>query len=45
MYMFTSSDRTQISAKGITEEQIKSQLKNFETGFPYLKLEGAAAVG
>jgi len=44
MYMFTSSDCIQIFAKGITEEQIKSQLNNFETGFPYLKLEGAAAV-
>jgi hypothetical protein len=43
--MFTSSDLTQIAAKGITEKQLEAQLENFETGFPYLKLEGAAAVG
>ena len=38
-------DLKQIAQKGITEEQIKLQLKQFETGFPFLKLEAAAAIG
>ena len=43
--MITSADKAQLEAKGITEAQIEHQLKQFETGFPYLKLDGAAAVG
>ncbi len=42
--MLTQEDRKQIAEKGISEEQLNVQLKNFETGFPYLRLEGAASV-
>ncbi len=31
--------------RGITPELLEAQLKMFETGFPYLKIEGAATVG
>ena len=34
-----------MAAKGITESVIEAQLKRFETGFPWLKLESAATVG
>ena len=43
--MLSQQDLQQIASKGITEEQINRQLKEFETGFPFLKLEAAAAVG
>ncbi len=43
--MITESDKKQLSEKGISEEQIERQLQQFRTGFPFLKLEGAAAVG
>jgi len=43
--MLTSQDLNQIAQKGITSEQIESQLKEFETGFPFLRLEAAASVG
>ena len=43
--MLTEKDLKQIAQRGITEEQIMTQLKEFETGFPFLKLEAAAAVG
>ncbi len=43
--MLTQDDLKQIAQRGISEEQINEQLKQFETGFPFLKLEGAAAVG
>ena len=43
--MLTEKDLKQIAQRGITEEQIKTQLKEFETGFPFLKLEAAASVG
>lgn len=43
--MLTQNDLKQIALRGISEVQIKEQLKQFETGFPFLKLEGAAAVG
>ena len=35
----------QIAQKGITPEQIDVQLKEFETGFPFLRLEAAASIG
>ena len=34
-----------MAAKGITEPVIEAQLKRFETGFPWLRLEAAATVG
>lgn len=43
--MLTEKDLKQIAQRGITEEQIKTQLKEFEMGFPFLKLEAAASVG
>ena len=36
--MMNEQDLKQIAQKGITEEQINLQLKQFETGFPFLKL-------
>ena len=41
---FTQEDKELLASKHITEEKIAEQLKNFETGFPYLKLEAAASV-
>ncbi len=43
--MLSQEDLKQISEKGITEEQVKSQLNEFQTGFPFLKLEAAACIG
>lgn len=43
--MFNEQDLLQLSAKGIAPEQAVSQLKRFETGFPYLKLGASATVG
>ena len=43
--MLQEKDLKQIALRGISEEQIENQLHQFETGFPFLKLEAAAAVG
>lgn len=43
--MLSHDDLKQIAAKGITEEQVAHQLKQFENGFPFLKLESAAGIG
>ena len=43
--MLTQQDLKQIALRGISEEQIETQLKQFETGFPFLRLEAAASVG
>ena len=43
--MLNEKDQQQMSIKGITEAAIEAQLKRFETGFPWLKLEAAATVG
>jgi len=43
--MLTQQDLKQIAQRGISESQINAQLKQFETGFPFLKLEAAAAIG
>lgn len=43
--MLSQQDLSQISDKGISEEKLNKQLEEFETGFPFLKLEAAAAVG
>lgn len=43
--MLQEKDLKQLAAKGISEQQIEKQLKQFETGFPFLRLEAAAAVG
>ena len=38
-------DLNQIKARGISEQQIEHQLEQIKNGFPFLKLEGAAAIG
>ena len=43
--MLTQQDLKQLAQKGISEQQIETQLGQFKTGFPFLKLEAAAAVG
>ena len=43
--MWTDKDKQLMAAKGITEPVIEAQLKRFETGFPWLRLEAAATVG
>ena len=43
--MLQEKDLKQIALRGISEEQIETQLHQFETGFPFLRLEAAAAVG
>ena len=43
--MLSQEDLKQIALKGITEQQIETQLEEFKTGFPFLKLEAAAAIG
>lgn len=43
--MFTPQDKQQLAAKGISEAQAAAQLDSFRTGFPFLKLAAAAAIG
>ncbi len=43
--MITQEDKIQLQEKGITLEQISAQLENFRQGFPYLRLQSAAAIG
>ena len=43
--MLSQQDLNQLAAKGISEEKLNSQLEEFKTGFPFLKLEAAASVG
>ena len=43
--MLSQEDLKQIAAKGITEAQVETQLEEFKQGFPFLRLEAAAAVG
>jgi len=43
--MLTEKDQKQIAQRGISEAQIEQQLRDFQTGFPFLKLAGAAAIG
>ena len=42
--MLSQQDLNQLAAKGISEEKLNSQLEEFKTGFPFLKLEAAASV-
>ena len=41
----SEKDLQQLAAKGITVEKLQQQLEEFKTGFPFLKLEGPAAIG
>ena len=43
--MLRDEDKALLEQKGITEKQVEEQLKRFQTGFPYLKIESAATVG
>ena len=43
--MLTQEDKEFLAQKGISEEKLNAQLENFKTGFPFLKLAGAAAPG
>lgn len=43
--MITSADKAQLKAKGISEAQVEQQLHEFRTGFPFLRLAGAASIG
>lgn len=40
--MLTEQQKQQITGRGISEEVFNQQLKNFETGFPFLNIAGAA---
>ena len=40
--MLSDHLKAQIDARGISAETFETQLKNFETGFPYLTIEAAA---
>ena len=43
--MLTEQDLKQIALRGSSKERVETQLKQFETGFPFLRIEAAAAVG
>lgn len=42
--MLSQEDLKQIALKGMSKEQIETQLEQFKTGFPFLKLEAAAEI-
>lgn len=43
--MLEEKDIIQINKKGISKDKIDEQLKNFQNGFPYLKITKAATIG
>ena len=43
--MFSNQDLNQIAQRGITREAIEHQLTQIKEGFPFLRIEAAAAVG
>ncbi len=43
--MLQAQDKQTLQAKGISEAQVEEQLRAFRTGFPFLKIHGAAEVG
>ena len=43
--MLTPQDIKQLESKGITELQFETQMENFQKGFPFANLAGAATVG
>lgn len=45
MSKFTQADLEQLNQKGISVAQVEEQLKRFETGFPYLRIESPSAPG
>ncbi|NDV82670.1 DUF4301 family protein [Bacteroides sp. 51] len=42
--MLTPQDKALLAGKGISEAQIEEQLRSFQTGFPFLKLDAAASI-
>ena len=38
-------DIQQLKSKGISEAQIEKQIQQFQTGFPFLKIEAPASIG
>lgn len=43
--MFTEADKRQIEGRGMTVARVEHQLEQVRQGFPFLRLEAAAAVG
>ena len=43
--MLSKKDLAQLSKKGISDIEFETQLENFQKGFPYMNLAGAATVG
>ena len=43
--MLTEKDLKQIADRGISAAQVEHQIEQIKAGFPFLKLESAAAVG
>ena len=43
--MFNEQDKALFNKKGMSVEQVKSQLKLFRSSFPYLKIAQTAAIG
>lgn len=43
--MLSNKDIEQLSKKGITDVEFENQIENFQKGFPYINLAGAATVG
>ena len=42
--MISKADQALLQKKGISEQKVAEQLRNFVTGFPFLKIEAAASV-
>ena len=42
--MISKADQALLKKKGISEQKVAEQLRNFVTGFPFLKIEAAASV-
>ncbi|MBR5170300.1 MAG: DUF4301 family protein [Muribaculaceae bacterium] len=43
--MWNEKDKQLMASKGITEPIVEAQIKRFQTGFPWLRLEAVATVG
>ena len=43
--MLTDTDLAQLQSKGISVDQVKQQIVNFQQGFPFMNLQRAARVG
>ncbi|WP_194775727.1 DUF4301 family protein [Pararhodonellum marinum] len=43
--MITATIKEKIARQGMSETQVAEQIKNFQEGFPFLKIEAAATIG